>query len=132
MTEETNRLLQIDREFAAASLQHGAAEAFRMFMHEDAIMFSRGRHPVHGRDSIFEVMSAGGEDDVLEWAPRAGDVAASGDMGWTWGEYTYTSTGGDGLKTSSFGKYVNVWKKSATGEWRVVADIGNESPPPGE
>jgi ketosteroid isomerase-like protein len=132
MNEETNRLLQTDRDFATASLEHGAANAFRMYLLDDAIMFSRGRHPVRGRNSIYEVMSAGGEDDVLEWTPRAGDVAASGDMGWTWGEYIFTTTGGDGLETNTYGKYVNIWKKNADGEWRVAADIGNDSPPPGE
>ena len=129
VTTETQRLLQTDSAFAAASLQHGAAEAFRIYLDVDATMFSSGRQPVHGRDSIYEVMKQGDEGYVLEWTPRAADVARSGEMGWTWGDYKLTATGG-GEQSVSWGKYVNVWKKDAGGEWKVVADIGNDSPPP--
>ena len=93
-------------------------------------MFSAGRYPVHGQDSIYDIMKPGQEGYVLEWTPRAADVARSGDMGWTWGEYTVTAKDGTGAQPASWGKYVNVWKKNADGEWKVVADIGNESPPP--
>lgn len=41
-----------------------------------------------------------------------------------------TAKGGNGEESMSWGKYVNVWKKNADGEWKVVADIGNDSPPP--
>lgn len=132
MEEETARLLQTDKDFAAASLEHGAAEAFRMYLHDDAIMFSRGRHAVRGSDSIYKIMSAGAGSYSLEWTPRAAEVAVSGELGWSWGEYTFTSTGGDGIESRSYGKYVNVWRKNTEGEWKVIADIGNESPPPGE
>jgi len=132
MTKETDRLLQTDRDFAAASLEHGAADAFRMYLAEEATMFSDGRHPVRGRDSIYDLMKPGADGYVLEWTPRAAEVASSGDMGWTWGEYTVTVKGVEGAGEKSYGKYVNVWKKNAEGEWKVVADIGNDSPPPGE
>jgi len=130
VTRDVQRLLETDREFAAASVQHGAAEAFRLYLDEDATMFSGGRHPVHGRDSIYEIMRPGDEGYALEWTPRAADVARSGEMGWTWGEYTVTAKGDNGEESMSWGKYVNVWKKNADGEWKVVADIGNDSPPP--
>jgi ketosteroid isomerase-like protein len=130
VTTEAQRLLETDRDFSAASVQHGAAEAFRMYLDENAAMFSDGRHPVHGRDSIYDIMKPGEQGYVLEWTPRAADVAQSGEMGWTWGEYTVTAKGSDGEQSMSWGKYVNVWKKNAEGEWKVVADIGNESPPP--
>jgi ketosteroid isomerase-like protein len=127
---EAARLLQTDREFAAASLEHGAADAFRMYLDEEAIMFSDGRHPVSGRGSIYEVMKAGGEGYILEWTPRAADVARSGEMGWTWGEYVVKSPGEVDNRPLFWGKYVNVWRKNDAGEWKVVADIGNDSPPP--
>jgi ketosteroid isomerase-like protein len=128
--KEAERLLQTDREFAAASLQHGAADAFRMFLAGDAVMFSDGRQPVHGRDSIYEIMKPGDSAYVLEWTPRSAEVAASGEMGWTWGEYIVTSKDSDGNSTKSYGKYLNVWNTDSAGNWKVVADIGNSSPSP--
>ena len=125
-------LLQADREFAAASLEHGAADAFRMYLDDDATMFSGGRNPVRGRESIYEIMKAGDGAYVLEWTPIEAEVARSGELGWTWGEFVVKARGEDGTESLSWGKYVNVWKKNAAGEWKVVADIGNESPPPGD
>ncbi|MGD8412936.1 MAG: DUF4440 domain-containing protein [Candidatus Latescibacterota bacterium] len=128
--KEAARLIQTDREFAAASLKHGAADAFRMYLDERAIMFTDGRDPVRGRGSIYGIMKAGGDGYVLDWTPRAADVARSGEMGWTWGEYVVKTTGDGDNRPISWGKYVNVWKKNVAGEWKVVADIGNSSPPP--
>jgi ketosteroid isomerase-like protein len=127
---ETARLLQTDRAFARASLERGAAEAFRMYLDENATMFSSGRHPVRGRNFIYEVMKPGDGAYVLRWTPREGEVAQSGEMGWTWGEYTVTTKKADGGESTSYGKYVNVWKKDGDGDWKVIADIGNDSPPP--
>jgi len=128
--KEAERLLETDREFAAASLQYGAADAFRMFLAGNAFMFSDGRHPVRGRDAIYEIMKPGDGAYVLEWTPRGAEVAASGELGWTWGEYTVTSEDAEGVATKSYGKYLNVWKIDSAGNWKVAADIGNSSPPP--
>jgi ketosteroid isomerase-like protein len=125
-------LLQTDHEFAAASLEHGAADAFRMYLDDDATMFSNGRNPVRGRESIYEIMKAGDGAYVLEWTPMEAEVARSGELGWTWGEFVVKSKGEAATEPQSWGKYVNVWKKNTAGEWKVIADIGNDSPPPGE
>lgn len=128
--EEAEKLLQTDREFAAASLQHGAADAFRMFLAADAFMFSDGRHPVQGSDAIYEIMKPDAAAYALEWTPRGAEVAASGEIGWTWGEYTVTVRDAGENATKSYGKYLNVWKTDSDGNWKVAADIGNSSPPP--
>jgi ketosteroid isomerase-like protein len=85
---------------------------------------------VRGRDSIYELMKTGDADYVLDWTPRSAEVAQSGELGWTWGEYTVSAKSEDGVPTESWGKYVNVWRKNSAGEWKVIADIGNNSPPP--
>lgn len=128
--EQLEQLLQTDRDFAAASSQYGPAEAFRMYLHENATMFSAGSHPTQGRESIYQRMRSTDGNYELSWTPRAGEVSNSGDMGWTWGEYTVTGFDPEGEQEISYGKYVNVWRKSATGDWKVIVDIGNESPPP--
>jgi ketosteroid isomerase-like protein len=128
VASETERLLQTDREFAQASIDLGAAEAFRRYLSEDAVMFSSGRNPVHGRGSIYEIMKQGSGAYELRWEPQAGEVAGSGEMGYTWGLYTFVEKGEGGA--TSYGKYVNVWKRDDDGNWRVLIDIGNESPPP--
>ena len=43
-------------------------------------------------------------------------------MGWTWGTYVTTATADS---SQTHGHYLNVWRKTSDGTWRVVADIGN-------
>lgn len=65
----------------------------------------------------------------LIWAPKEVVVAASGDLGYSIGEYESKSPAEDGSTTSKRGYYVTVWHKDADGKWRAVVDIGT---PPGQ
>jgi uncharacterized protein (TIGR02246 family) len=54
------------------------------------------------------------------------DVAKSGDIAYSQGSYTTTSTNPKTKKPATDkGKYVTVFKKQADGSWKVVADIFN-------
>ena len=122
------KLLQADRDFAAASRATNAAEAFNQFLATDAIGLPSGNFPVFGRDSIYASMKDDADSYVLDWQPQHAEVANSGELGWTWG--TYTLTGETGNETQiRYGKYLNIWKK-IDGNWRVAVDIGNSNPKP--
>ena len=54
----------------------------------------------------------------LEWAPETARVSARGDMGWTWGNSTYTAP--DGTRTP--GRYISVWTRDYEGNWRFAFD----------
>lgn len=124
-------LLTTDREFAAASVARGAAEAFREYLLEDALQLPAGSMPIRGRENIYHEMQKGGDGYILKWEPRGGEVAASGELGYTWGTYTIETRSGDGLEGGETkirtGKYLNVWKKDDAGRWRVLVDTGNSN-----
>lgn len=122
-------LLQTDREFSAYSTLHGAAEAFKEYLVEDALQLPAGEAPIHGRENIYQAMSKTSGSYTLSWEPQDGAVAASGDMAYTWGIYTVKVPGEDGSETQSQGKYLNVWRKTIDGQWRVLIDMGNQNPP---
>ena len=63
---------------------------------------------------------------MLSVKSGAAEVAASGDLGYSWGTSTGTSreTGQQAFR----GKYMTVWKKDADGNWKFIADLGNSSP----
>ncbi|MEO5821862.1 MAG: hypothetical protein ABIT71_15270 [Vicinamibacteraceae bacterium] len=61
----------------------------------------------------------------LEWEPRSGDVAASGELGWLTGPSTFTAP--DGLK--HYGNYLSIWTRRLEG-WRVFIDVGADAPSP--
>ena len=62
---------------------------------------------------------------LLEWEPRVGDVAASGELGWLTGPSTFTAP--DGAKR--YGNYLSIWMRRPEG-WRVFIDVGADAPTP--
>lgn len=125
MKKEEENLLNADKEFAAYSKAHGAAEAFKEFLTDDALQFSAQRDVVVGNLAVYDIMKEGDDGYDLLWEPQFAEVAKSGDIGWTWGYYDlHFKENGE----TRYGKYLNVWKKNAAGKWKVAADIGNPGP----
>ncbi len=124
---EREALLAADRAFAQMSVEQGTIAAFYAYLAEDAMQMPDGSLPITGRDAIRANMSAGPAYS-LEWTPVDGSVALSGDLGWTWGNYVARFTGPQGEPAESHGKYLNVWARDATGDWKVLVDMGNKNP----
>lgn len=128
----SGELMAADRAFATETARDGAAGWTRYFM-PDGVMFPpSGR--VDGTSAILEVMEpAFGEGAPrLTWEPASEVVSASADLGYTlgrWESVAQSSTGEDSVVAA--GNYVTIWRKDATGEWRVAVDIGNQDAPPG-
>ena len=124
---EREALLAADRAFAQMSVEQGAVAAFYAYLAEGAMQMPDGSLPITGRDAIHASMAAG-PAYALEWTPINGSVALSGDLGWTWGNYVARFTGPEGEPVESHGKYLNVWARDATGDWKVLVDMGNKNP----
>jgi len=123
-------LKAVDLEFSDYSKAHGYYEAFSTYLAEDAVGFSDGSQPFIGRDAIVAPME-GGAGELL-WYPVAADIAKSGDLGYTWGRYTFSISDEAGEMQVSHGKYITVWKLQEDGTWKAVLDGGNTNPPPEE
>jgi ketosteroid isomerase-like protein len=82
---------------------------------------------VYGREAVAALFGPADPDHKLEWAPEYGIVASSGDLGFTVGfaRSIVVATGQTGWI-----KYMTIWKKQRTGEWRYVQDGGNGMPAP--
>jgi ketosteroid isomerase-like protein len=124
-------LFDTDVAFSRASEEKGPAEAFDMYLADEAIQLPASEEPIIGRQTIYESMKKA-EGATLTWKPVKAEVSKSGDMGYTWGTYNVSYLGADGDIKTGYGKYLNVWKKQSNGEWKVLIDMGNSSPPPEE
>jgi hypothetical protein len=62
------------------------------------------------------------KNNRLTWSAVGADVASSGDLGYTWGNYEFLSKDKDGNQRVERGKYTTVWKK--TGRWQLEGRIG--------
>jgi ketosteroid isomerase-like protein len=121
-------LLATDAAFSKKSEAKGAAIAFYDYMAPNATTLPAGDQPVHGREAIRDSLSS--VKGLLKWRPIEAEVAASGDMGYTWGTYEYQGEDPDKNPVLRYGKYVTIWKKQPDGSWKAILDCGNQNPPP--
>jgi plastocyanin len=122
VSEQSAAILGVDAAFSAASVTDGLGPAFEHFAAPNAI-------GVAGEflfgPAALGVAFASEPGDTVTWIPRYSDVAASGDLGFSVGEATF-----DLVQVTFYSKYLTVWQKQNTGEWRYVADFGNSRPAP--
>lgn len=120
-------LIQLESEFAADVAQHGH-EAFITHFSDDGVEVVDGGG-FDNKDAIRK-QPAWPEGTTLTWAPIKAEMSASGDLGYTYGNYVFTSKNKEGKIVTSYGKYTSIWKKQKNGEWKVVVDMGNTNPEP--
>lgn len=125
---EQKVLLATDVEFAQTSLRKGPSAAFYQYLADDAMQLPEGSMPIYGKNAIYETMK--GDHYDLLWTPVKAEVAKSGELGWTWGNYIVIVKNEDGTKTKMHGKYLNIWRKQKDGKWKLIVDMGNSSPAP--
>ena len=117
--QERETLMRLDREWAASAKD---VDKFVSFYAPDASVYAPGMAKVSGTESIRKVFTdmTSAPGFALEFAPTKAEVSASGDVGYTSGTYSMTMNGG-----TEKGKYIEVWKKQADGQWKVAEDIFN-------
>jgi len=120
-------LIKLEADFAKAVAEHGRA-AFVTYFAEDGVELEDGGGVTTREEMKKQVAWA--EGTSLTWTPVRADMAASGDLGFTYGNYVFKSKNKEGQIVITYGKYVSVWKKQSDGSWKVVVDMGNSSPEP--
>jgi ketosteroid isomerase-like protein len=125
-TPEEKSVVEADLAFAADAKKRGAMEAFAAVMHPEGKMFPPRQPMILGVDAT----RAAFKDDksLWEWAPV--QVAANGDLGVTWGVAVISGTDEKGALTAFTTRYVSVWRKDASGAWKMWLDVGTPGPLP--
>jgi ketosteroid isomerase-like protein len=101
---------------------------------DSAATFPPGQLVSVGREHIRKGMAATFADTSVHvvWHPVYATLAASGDLGYTYGYYRWTSRDDKGLPAPpAEGKFLTIWRRDDAGRWRVVVDMGNAGPVPG-
>ena len=117
-----------DVEFSNDATKSGTGVAFGRYAAPDAQMFSGPGEFITGPHAISESFGPPTEKNTLVWHPVHGEIAASGDLGFTVGNAVFTGYREDGAKIERFSKYLTVWKKQRDGSWRFVVDGGSSRP----
>ncbi|HKI74614.1 MAG TPA: DUF4440 domain-containing protein [Pseudomonadales bacterium] len=119
-------LIATDRAFSEFSAQHGPHAAWDKYLDDKAVDMSAGQDFVFDKATTLKGFDGFPATTSLTWTPIGGDIAKSGDLGYTFGRYIVKNSAGSASR-ESHGKYVTVWKRQADGAWKVVFDGGNTS-----
>lgn len=114
-------LTKLETEFSERSAKKGSADAFDVYLAEDARLLRENVAPAVGKVAALNLISA--RLGTLTWQATMADISASGDLGYTYGVFEFKS----GMAAPERGSYVRVWKKQ-NGKWRVVMDVMSPDP----
>ena len=115
-------LIDADIAFSDYSVKHGIQKAFIEFAHDSVVLLKPDRMPIVSKQSLID--SYAGKSDsglILTWKPERATIAASDELGFTYGLWTLIAA-----KDTSRGTYLTVWKKDVQGNWKYAADTGND------
>lgn len=115
-------LFEADRKFSSMAEEKGYNKAFIEYAHPDAVLLRENSLPLEGKSAITELFkNADTKGIVFTWEPMAGNIAQSGELGYTYGIYQIQR---DSINEK--GTYVSIWKKNDKGDWKYVLDSGNQ------
>ncbi len=114
---ELRRLLAAERVLLAAWRANGGP-ALLAHATDDVRYLPPDAPPIVGRNAVQAAIE--GRRDELSFEPGGGDLASSGDLGYTYGAATYKP--GPSAPARS-GGYLRVWRRSARGVWQVALEL---------
>jgi ketosteroid isomerase-like protein len=120
-------LFKLEAAFAQDAAQHGH-DAFLTWFADDGVELDDGGGITSKEEMRKQPPWA--EGTSLTWSPVKADMAASGDLGYTYGTYVFKHKDKSGKLITDYGKYTSIWRKQKDGSWKVVVDMGNSSPAP--
>jgi ketosteroid isomerase-like protein len=117
------KMMDADRAFSRMSEEKGMKNAFLEYIDSNGVLLRPNHLPLLGADAIDFLIGQNDSNFTLQWEPRGGSVAQSGELGYTYGIYALKPGGKD---TIMYGNYVSIWKKQSDGKWKYILDSGNE------
>lgn len=119
-------LADAERAFARTSVAKGVRASFLEYFAANCISFAP--EPGNARARLLARPAPNPlPATVLDWRPIYADISQAGDMGYTTGPSTFVDHRPN-PRPNYYGFYFSVWKKQADGSWKVVLDIGTETP----
>jgi len=117
-------IVKTEKEFSDMAGEVGIPAAFILYAADDAVVL-RGDQLVVGKSELiafYQDQYGENEDESLSWEPDFVDVSSSGDLGYTYGQYTYSYVDSTGSTIEHTGIFHTVWKRQPDGTWRFVWD----------
>ncbi|MBX3703939.1 MAG: hypothetical protein KF822_09215 [Steroidobacteraceae bacterium] len=126
MPADQAAMVAAERAFVKLAAERGFRDSFFHYFAPDGIAF--WPHPVRARTVLGPQASSPGPMGA-RWAPVWGDISRAGDLGWNTGPVVYEARPEQG-RPERHGLFFSVWKRQPDGNWRVVLDLGSDTPGP--
>lgn len=120
-TADAQEIINADKAFSDMSRQLGMKKAYIQYISKEGALLRPGHMPIIGADAIDFLSQINDTAYTISWVPSRGDIASSGDLGYTFGVYTLATA-----DTTLKGTYVRIWKKQPDGDWKFFLDTSNE------
>lgn len=122
--DQTKLLSDTDRFYSNLSAEKGMNASFLEMFDSAGVMLNANQMPIEGFQAIkASIMSESDSAFTLTWEPRFAKIAASGELGYTYGTYQIKSKATDSI--TGVGKYATIWIKRSDGKWKAILDTGN-------
>lgn len=115
-------LFEAERAFVRLAAEKGFRDSFYTYFADDGVAFNP--HPFRVRTALAGSPPSPGPMGAT-WAPVYGDISAAGDLGWDTGPLVFEGRNGQPDKN---GMFFSVWKRQADGSFKVVLDVGGDTP----
>ena len=125
MPPALSQMADTERAFARRAAQVGVRDSFLEFFADDAVRFDR--EPGPAKPFLQQLKPQPPSVVELNWEPRYGDVAASGELGYLTGpasRIVHT----DPQQPVTELAYFSIWKRQSDGQFKVVIDQGITTP----
>jgi len=117
-----NEIIASEKAFCKLAEKEGLKQAFLTYADPTAAL-NRNDSIIKGKLEIGKYFDNQSLLDVkLIWEPDFVDVSKSGDLGYTYGKYTFEAKDSSGQDIKSNGIFHTVWKKQEDGKWLFVWD----------
>jgi ketosteroid isomerase-like protein len=116
-------IMEADRAFSAMSESKGLRNAFLEFIDSNGVLLRPGNLPLTGGNAMDFISQSNDTAFTMTWEPRSASIAASGELGYSYGVYSIKSSDAD---TVFYGTYVTVWKRQPNGKWKFVLQSAND------
>ena len=110
-------ILEAERAFIRHSGREGIKASFIEAFHPEGLIFRP--EPANGKDWYQRQPESKAR---LSWLPAISFTAASGDLGYNAGPWTWKPD--PGSEPKAFGWFFSVWKRDPGGAWKLFWDIG--------
>lgn len=118
-----DEIIEADRAFSKLSEQKGLKKAYMEYIDSNGVLLRPNNVPIAGANAVDFIIQSNDSAFIMTWEPKSTTIAASGELGYTYGIYSFKQKKVD---TVFFGTYVTIWRKQLNGKWKFLLQTGND------